>query len=160
MFGKKAQMLNEAEDTIRQLKEQVDRDRRQYEKQQGYIEGLYDLVADLSRMLGSALQKENLERLQNNRFLDENSSFFLDLHTLFSTKVTKGTNVTCFFGKDQIEIRKRFQERDFKNIKAPLLMEHFTSDDLRTLFREHMWKKSLVQGLLEIRSQKGLDRTL
>jgi hypothetical protein len=159
MFGKKAQ-LEEADSTIRQLQEQLDKYKRQYEKQQEYIEGLYDVIGDLSRQLGSVLQKENLERLQNNPYLEDNSNFFLDLHTLFSNKIKKGQNVTCYFGKDLLEINRKFQERDFKNGKMAHLTERFTLDDLRKLFKEWMWKKPLEAGLLAIRKEKELDSAL
>lgn len=157
MFGKKAQLLEDAEATIKQLQEQVDRYKRHYEKQQDYIEGLYDVVGDMARQLGSALKKENLERLQNNPFLEDNSNFFLDLHTLFSSKIKKGQNVTCYFGKELIEINRKFQERDFKNGRLVHLTERFTLDDLRKLFKEWMWKKPLEEGLLAIRKERDLD---
>jgi hypothetical protein len=157
MFGKKAQLLQDAETTIKQQQEQLDKYKRHYEKQQEYIEGLYDVIGDLSRQLGSVLQKENLERLQNNPYLEDNSSFFLDLHTLFSSKVKKGQNLTCYFGKDLVEINRKFQERDFKNGKLAHLTERFSLDDLRKLFKEWMWKKPLEEGLLAIRKEKDLD---
>jgi hypothetical protein len=156
MFGKKAQLL-EADTTIRQLQEELDRYKRNYEKQQDYIEGLYDVIGDLSRQLGAVLQKENLERLQSNPFLEDNSSFFLDLHSLFSTKIKKGNNVTCYFGKDLLEIKRKFQDRDFKNSRLTFLTERFTLDDLRKLFKEWMWKKPLEEGLSAIRREKDLD---
>jgi hypothetical protein len=157
MFGKKAQLLEAAETTISQQQEQLDRYKRHYEKQQDYIEGLYDVIGDLSRQLGSVLQEENLERLQNNPYLEDNSNFFLDLHTLFSSKIKKGQNVTCYFGKDLIEINRKFQERDFKNGKLIHLTERFTLDDLRKLFKDWMWKKPLEAGLLAIRKERDLD---
>jgi hypothetical protein len=156
MFGKKAQLL-EADSAIKQLQEQLDRYKRNYEKQQDYIEGLYDVIGDLSRQLGSVLQKENLERLQSNPFLEDNSSFFLDLHSLFSTKIKKGNNVTCYFGKELLEIKRKFQDRDFKNSTLAHLTERFTLDDLRKLFKEWMWKKPLEEGLSAIRREKDLD---
>jgi hypothetical protein len=156
MFGKKAQLL-EADSAIKQLQEQLDRYKRNYEKQQDYIEGLYDVIGDLSRQLGSVLQKENLERLQSNPFLEDNSSFFLDLHSLFSTKIKKGQNVTCYFGKELLEIKRKFQDRDFKNSTLAHLTERFTLDDLRKLFKEWMWKKPLEEGLSAIRREKDLD---
>ena len=157
MFGKKAQLLEEAETTIKQLQDQLDKYKRHYEKQQDYIEELYDVIGDLSRQLGSVLQKENLERLQSNPYLEDNSSFFLDLHALFSSKIKKGQNVTCYFGKDLLEINRKFQDRDFKNSKLTLLTERFTLDDLRKLFKEWMWKKPLETGLLAIRKERDLD---
>ena len=157
MFGKKAQLLEDAEATIKQLQEQLDRYKRHYEKQQDYIEGLYDVVGDMSRQLGSALKKENMERLQNNPYLEDNSNFFLDLHTLFSSKIKKGQNVTCYFGKELAEINRKFQERDFKNGRLIHLTERFTLDDLRKLFKEWMWKKPLEEGLVAIRKERDLD---
>jgi hypothetical protein len=157
MFGKKAQLLQEAETTISQQQDQLNRYKRHYEKQQEYIEGLYDVIGDLSRQLGSVLQKENLERLQNNPYLEDNSNFFLDLCTLFSSKVKKGQNVTCYFGKDLVEINRKFQERDFKCSKLAHLTERFTLDDLRKLFKDLMWKKPLEEGLLSIRKARDLD---
>lgn len=156
MFGKKAQR-EEAEATIRQLNEQLEKYKRQYEKQQGYIEGLYDVIGDLSRQLGAVLQKENLERLQNNPYLEENSNFMLDLHALFSSKVKKGTNVTCYFGKDLLEIKRKFQDRDFRNSAVIHLTERFTLDDLRRVFKECMWKRPLAEGMTTLRKEKGLD---
>jgi len=156
MFGKKAQ-LEEADATIRQLQDQLDKYKRHYEKQQEYIEGLYDVIGDLSRQLGSVLQKENLERLQNNPYLEDNSNFILDLHTLFSNKIKKGLNVTCYFGKDLAEIKRKFQDRDFKNYNLIHLTERFTLDDLRKLFKEWMWKKPLAEGLVAIRKERELE---
>lgn len=157
MFGKKAQ-LEEAEATIRQLNEQLDKYKRQYEKQQGYIEGLYDVIGDLSRQLGAVLQKENLERLRNNPYLEENSNFMLDLHALFSSKVKKGSNVTCYFGKDLLEIKRKFQDRDFRDSATIHLTERFTVEDLRRVFKECMWKRPLAEGIKAIRKEKGLDQ--
>lgn len=158
MFGKKAQLLQDAEATIRQQQEQIDKLKRHYEKQQEYIEGLYDVIGDMSRQLGAALQKENLERLQNNPHLEDNSSFFLDLHALFSSKIKKGSNVTCYFGKDLVEIKKKFQDRDFKNSALIHLTERFTIEDLRRVFKEFMWRKPLAEGLATIRKEKDLDQ--
>ena len=159
MFGKKAQMIEEAEATIKQLQDQLDKLKRSHEKQQEYIEGLYDVIGDMSRQLGAALQKENLERLQTNPYLEDNSNFFLDLHMLFSSKIKKGSNVTCYFGKELIEIKRKFQDRDFKNSELIHLTERFSIDDLRRVFKEWMWKKPLVEGLKAIRKEKGLDTT-
>lgn len=158
MFGKKAQLIQDAEVTIKQQQEQLDKLRRHYEKQQEYIEGLYDVIGDMSRQLGAALQKENLERLQGNPYLEENSNFFLDLHTLFSSKIKKGSNVTCYFGKDLLEIKRKFQDRDFKNSELIHLTERFTIEDLRRIFKEWMWKKPLMEGLKAIRKGKNLDQ--
>jgi hypothetical protein len=157
MFGKKNQLLQEAETTIRQQQDLIDKYKRQYEKQQDYIEGLYDVVGDISRQLGAALQKENLERLQNNPYLEDNSNFFLDLQTLFNSRIKKGSNVTCYFGKDLIDIKRKFQDRDFKNSTLIHLTERFTIDDLRRIFKDWMWKKPLVEGLNAIRKEKDLD---
>jgi len=157
MFGRRNQLLVEAETTIRQQKDLIDKYKRQYEKQQDYIEGLYDVIGDMSRQLGAALKKENLERLQNNPFLEDNSNFFLDLHTLFSSKVKKGANVTCYFGKDLVDIKRKFQDRDFKNSALIHLTERFSVDDLRSIFKEWMWKKPLAEGLNAIRKEKNLD---
>jgi hypothetical protein len=159
MFGKKAQLLQDAEVTIKQQQDQLEKHKRHYEKQQEYIEGLYDVIGDLSRQLGAALQKENLERLQNNPYLEENSNFFLDLHMLFSSKIKKGSNVTCFFGKDLVEIKRKFQDRDFKNSATIHLTERFSIEDLRKIFKEWMWKKPLLDGLQAIRKEKNLDTT-
>jgi hypothetical protein len=159
MFGKKNQLLQDAEATIRQQQDLIDKYKRQYEKQQGYIEGLYDVIGDISRQLGAALQQENLERLQNNPYLEDNSNFFLDLHMLFSSKIKKGSNVTCYFGKDLVEIKRKFQDRDFKNSTLIHLTERFSIDDLRRIFKECMWKKPLVEGLKAIRKEKDLDST-
>jgi ClpP class serine protease len=157
MFGKKNQLLQEAEATIRQQQEQLDKYKRHYEKQQGYIEGLYDVIGDMSRQLGAALQQENLERLQNNPYLEDNSNFFLDLHTLFSSRIKKGSNVTCYFGKDLVEIKRKFQDRDFKDSTLVHLTERFTIEDLRRIIKDWMWKKPLVEGLKAIRKEKELD---
>ena len=156
MFGKKAQ-LEEAAATIRQQQDLIEKYKRDYEKQQGYIEGLYDVIGDLSRQLGSLLQKENLERVQNSPYLEENSNFFLDLHMLFSSKLKKGSNVTCYFGKDLLELKRKFQDRDFKNSTLTHLTERFSIDDLRKIFKEWMWKKPLADGLNAVRKERGLD---
>lgn len=160
MFGKKNQLLQEAEATIRQQQDVIDKYKRQYENQQGYIEGLYDVIGDMSRQLGLALQKENLERLQNNPYLEDNSNFFLDLHTLFSSRIKKGANVTCFFGKDLVDVKRKFQDRDFKNSMMIHLTERFSIDDLRRIFKDWMWKKPLVEGLKAIRKERDLDSIL
>jgi hypothetical protein len=157
MFGKKSQLLQEAETTIKQQQDQLDRYKRHYEKQQGYIEELYDVIGDLSRQLGAALQKENLERLQANPYLEDNSNFYHDLHSLFSSKIIKGQNVTCYFGKDLVEIKRKFQDRDFRNSRLAHLTERFSIVDLRKLFKEWMWKKPLEEGLMAIRKAKELD---
>lgn len=157
MFGNKGQLLQEAEIKIKQQQEQLDRVTRHYEKQQQYIEELYDVISDLTRQLGSVLQKENLERLQSNPYLEDNSNFFLDLHILFSSTIKKGQNVTCYFGKDLVDIKRKFQERDFKNGRLALLTERFTLNDLRKLLKAWMWKKPLEEGLMAIRKERDLD---
>jgi hypothetical protein len=157
LFGKKNQQLSEAEETISQLRDVIERQKRGYEKQQDYIEGLYDLIGDLSRQLGSVLVSENLERLQKNPHLADNSNFLLDLSALFSSKIKKGKNVTCYFGKELAEIKRKFQDRDFKNSELILLTERFTPDDLRNLLKNHIWKKSLKEGLMTIRKERQLD---
>jgi hypothetical protein len=156
MFGNKAQ-LQEAETTIRQQQDLIEKYKRQYEKQQDYIDGLYDVIGDMSRQLGTALKIENLERLQSNPYLEDNSNFFLDLHTLFSSKIKKGSNLTCFFGKDLLEIKRKFQDRDFKNSALIHLTERFSIDDLRKIFKDWMWKKPLVEGLKAVRKERDLD---
>lgn len=53
MFGKKnALLLEEAEAKLKQQQDKLDWYQRHYEKQQVYIEELYDVVGDLSRQLG------------------------------------------------------------------------------------------------------------
>ena len=158
MFGMKNQQVQNAEENIRQLQEQVEKLKRHYDKQQDYIEGLYDVISDLTRQLGSALKPENMERLQHNPHLEDNSNFFLDLHALFSSRIKKGTNVTCFFGKDLPEIRRKFQDRDFKNHELAHMTERLTIQDLSTLLRDWMWKKPLAEGLRSIRKDKALDQ--
>lgn len=65
MFGKKnALLLEEAEAKIKLQQDKLDWFQRHYEKQQVYIEDLYDVVGDLSRQLGMVLKSENMERLQ------------------------------------------------------------------------------------------------
>jgi len=159
MFGNKKQLFQEAEATIRQQQDLIDKCKRQYEKQQGYIEGLYDVIGEMSRQLGAALKQENLERLQNNPYLEDNSNFFLDLHTLFSSRINKGSNVTCYFGKDLVDLKRKFQDRDFKNSALIHLTERFSIDDLRRIFKDWMWKKPLMEGLQAIRKEKDLDST-
>jgi hypothetical protein len=156
-FGKKTQQLDDADATIKQQLDLIERYKRNYEKQQGYIEELYDLVGDLSRQLGTALNKDNIERLQNHPYLDQNSEFFMDLHALFSSRIKKGQNVTCYFGKDLGEIKRKFQDRDFKNSDLIHLTERFTLNDLRMLIKNWMWKKPLVDGLQAIRIERDLD---
>ena len=157
MFGKTNQLLQEAKATIRQQQDQIDKHKRQYEKQQDYIGGLYDVIGDMSRQLGATLKKENLERLQNHPHLEDNSNFFLDLHTLFGSRIKKGANVTCYFGKDLVDIKRKFQDRDFKNSTLIHLTERFSIDDLRRIFKDWMWKKPLVEGLEAIKKEKYLN---
>jgi hypothetical protein len=159
MFGKKnALLLEEAEAKIRQMQDRIDWYERHYEKQQGYIEGLYDVVADLCRQLGLVLDSENLERLRNHPNLENNGKFFLDLFQLFSTKAIKGKNVTCYFGRELADLQRRFQDRDFKNSNIVHLTERLTLDNLRTLIKEGLWKKSLEESLMAIRSERKLDK--
>lgn len=157
IFGKKNQLLDDAEATIKQQQDVIDRYKRHYEKQQDYIEGLYDVIGDLSRQLGSVLNPDNLERLQSNPHLEDNSNFLLDLSALFSSKIKKGQNVTCYFGKELAEIKRKFQDRDFRNSELIHLTERFTLDDLRNLLKNQMWKKPLKDGLEAIRRERELD---
>jgi hypothetical protein len=158
MFGKKnALLLEEAEAKIKQQQDKLDWYQRHYEKQQVYIEDLYDLVGDLSRQLGMVLKSENMERLQNSPFLEDNSNFFLDLYLLFSTRFKKGKNVTCYFGKELEELRRKFQDRDFRNSKNVHLTERLTVGNLRTLFKDGLWRKSVEDTLQSIRNERKLD---
>jgi hypothetical protein len=158
MFGKKnALLLEEAQTKIKQQQEKLDWYQRHYDKQQGYIEDLYDVVADLSRQLGMVLKSENMERLQKSTFLEENSNFFLDLYILFSTRYQKGKNVTCYYGKDLDDLRHKFQDRDFKNSKNVHLTERLTLGNLRTLMKDGLWRKSVEYSLQAIRSERKLD---
>ena len=158
MFGKKnALLLEEAEAKIKQQQEKLEWYQRHYEKQQVYIENLYDVVGDLSRQLGMVLKSENMDRLQKSSFLDDNSNFFLDLYMLFSTRFKKGRNVTCYYGKELEELQRKFQDRDFKNSKIIHLTERLTLENLRTLFRDGLWRKSVEDSLRTIRSERNLD---
>lgn len=158
MFGKKnALLLEEAEAKIKQQQDKLDWYQRHYEKQQDYIEELYDVVSDLSRQLGMVLKSENMERLQKSNFLEENSDFFLDLYLLFSTRYKKGKNVTCYFGKELEEIKRKFQDRDFKNSQNIHLTERMTLDNLRTLFKDGLWRKTVEEALKTIRIERQLD---
>lgn len=158
MFGKKnAELLELAEIKIKQQQDKLDWYQRHYEKQQGYIEELYDVVGDLSRQLGMVLKSENMERLQKSPFLQENSNFFLDLYLLFSTRFKKGKNVTCYYGKEREELQRKFQDRDFKNSRVILLTERLNLDNLRSVFKDGLWRKSIEDTLLAIRSEKKLD---
>lgn len=158
MFGKKnALLLEEAEAKIKQQQDKLDWYQRHYEKQQVYIEELYDVIGDLSRQLGMVLNSENMERLQKSSYLEDNSNFFLDLYLLFSTRFKKGRNVTCYYGKELEELQRRFQERDFKNSKIIYLTERLTLGNLRTLFKNSLWRKSIEDSLQLIRSERKLD---
>lgn len=158
MFGKKnALLLVEAEARIKQQQDKLEWYQRHYEKQQVYIEELYDVVGDFSRQLGMVLNRENMERLQKSSFLEENSNFFLDLYLLFSTRFKKGKNVTCYYGKEIDELRRKFQDRDFKNSKNIHLTERLTLGNLRTLFKDGLWRKSVEDSLRAIRSERHID---
>jgi hypothetical protein len=158
MFGgKNALLLVEAEARIKQLHDKLEWYQRHYEKQQVYIEDLYDVTSDLSRQLGMVLKSENMERLQKNPFLEDNSNFFLDLSLLFSTKFKKGKNVACYFGKDLDDIKRKFQDRDFKNSKNAHLTERLTLENLRRVFKDGLWRKSIGDVLLAMRAEKRLD---
>jgi hypothetical protein len=160
MFGKKNALLEEAEAKIKLQQEKLDWYQRHYEKQQVYIEELYDVVGDLSRQLGIVLEDENMERLQKSPFLEDNSHFFHDLYLLFSTRYKKGKNVTCYFGKELEELRHKFQDRDFKNSRIAHLTERLTLGNLRTLLKDGLWRKSVEDSLQSIRSERKLDATL
>jgi hypothetical protein len=158
MFGgKNAQLLEEAEAKLKLQQERLDWYQRHYEKQQTYVEGLYDVVSDLSRQLGMVLKSENMERLQKSSYLEENSNFFLDLYLLFSARLKKGKNISSYYGRELDEIKRRFQDRDFKNSSIVHLTERLTLDDLRTLFKDGLWRKSIKDALLSIRNEKQLD---
>ena len=158
MFGKKnALLLEEAEAKIKQQQEKLEWYQRHYEKQQDYIEDLYDVVGDLSRQLGMVLKSENMDRLQKSSFLDDNSNFFLDLYMLFSTRFKKGRNVTCYYGKELEELQRKFQDRDFKNSKIIHLTERLTLENLRAVFRDGLWRKSIEDSLRAVRSERNLD---
>lgn len=158
MFGKKnALLLKEAEAKIKQQQDRLDWYQRHYEKQQVYIEDLYDVVADLSRQLGMVLKSENMERLQTSHLREDISNFFLDLYLLFSTRFKKGKNVTCYYGKELEELQRKFEDRDFKNSKIIYLTERLTLGNLLTLFRDGLWKKSVEDTLQAIRSERQLD---
>ena len=158
MFGNKnAKLLEEAEVTIKQQQEKLEWYQRHYEKQQDYIEGLYDVVGDLSRQLGIVLKNENLEKLQKSSFLEENSDFFLDLSLLFSTRYKKGKNVTCYFGKDLDDLKRKFQDRDFRNSNNVHLTERLTLENLRVLFKDGLWRKTVEESLRAIRNEAHLE---
>ena len=161
MFGKKkALLLEEAEAKINQQQDKLDWYQRHYEKQQVYIEELYDVVGDLSRQLGMVLKSENMERLQTSHLREDNSNFFLDLYLLFSTRFKKGRNVTCYYGKELEELQRKFEDRDFKNSKIIHLTERLSLGNLRTLFKDGLWRRSVEDSLQSIRSERQLDTNL
>ena len=158
MFGKKnALLLEAAEAKIKQQQDKLDWYQRHYEKQQVYIEELYDVAGDLSRQLGMVLKGENMERLQASPFLEGNSNFFLDLYLLFSTRFKKGRNITCYYGKELEELQRKFEDRDFKNCKVTYLTERLSLGDLLTLLRVGLWRKSVEDSLIMIRNEKKMD---
>jgi hypothetical protein len=158
MFGKKnALLLEEAESQLRLQQDKLDWYQRHYAKQQIYIEELQDVVGDLSRQLGMVLKSENMERLQKNTFLEDNSNFFLDLYLLFSTKFKKGKSVACYYGTELEELRRKFQDRDFKSSKVIHLTERLTLENLRTLLKDGLWRKPVEDSLRSIRSERRLD---
>jgi hypothetical protein len=158
MFGNKnAVLLAEAEAKIKQQQDKLDWYQRHYEKQQVYIEELYDVIGDLSRQLGMVLNSENMERIQASPFLGDNSNFFLDLYVLFSNRFKKGRNVTCYYGKELEELQRKFEDRDFKNSKVLYLTERLSLDDLLTLLRIGLWRKSVEDALQAIRSERKLE---
>lgn len=158
MFGKKnAILLAEAEAKIKQQQDKLDWYQRHYEKQQVYIEELYDVAGDLSRQLGMVLKSENIERVQASPFLEDNSSFFLDLYVLFSTRFKKGRNITCYYGKELEDLQRKFEDRDFKNSKVIYLTERLSLADLLTLLRVSLWRKSVEDALQTIRSERKLE---
>jgi hypothetical protein len=158
MFGKKnTLLLEEAEAKIRLQQDKLDWYQRHYEKQQVYIEELYDVVGDFSRQLGMVLKSENMERLQKSAFLEDNSNFFLDLYLLFSTRFKKGRNVTCYYGKELEELQRKFQDRDFKNSRIIQLTERLALGNLRTFFKDGLWRKSVEDSLQSIRNERKLD---
>ncbi len=156
-FGNKTQkLLNDAETTIKQQQDLIEHYTRHYEKQQKYIESLYDVIGDLTHRLGMALDTDNWDRLEANPYLEENSDFYLDMGVLFSARMRKRQNVTCYFGKELALIKKKFQDRDFRNASLVYLTERFTLDDLLKLFKNRMWKKPLKESLESIRKERGL----
>ena len=158
MFGKKnALLLEEAEAKLKQQQDKLDWYQRHYEKQQVYIEELYDVVGDLSRQLGIVLKSDNMVRLQDSTFLKDNSNFFLDLNILFSTRLRKGKNVSCYFGKDLDELQRKFEDRDFKNSRIIHLTERLTLENLCALFKNGLWRKPVEEALQAIRNARKLD---
>ncbi len=158
MFGKKnALLLKEAEAKIKRQQDKLDWYQRHYEKQQVYIEELYDVVGDLSRQLGMVLNSKNMERIQVSPLLEDNSNFFLDLYLLFSTRFKKGKNVTCYYGKELKELQSKFEDRDFRNSRIIHLTERLSLNDLLALLRGGLWSKSVEDSLQTIRSEKKFD---
>ena len=158
MFGKKnAALLEEADTRIKQLNDKLEWYQRHYEKQQGYIEELYDVVGDLSRQLGLVLKSENIERVQRSPYLEETSDFFLDLYVLFNTRLKKGKNVTCYFGKELEELRRKFEDRDFRNSEIINLTERLTLGNLCSLFKRGLWRGTVEDSLKALRAERGFD---
>ncbi|MDD2539770.1 MAG: hypothetical protein PHH28_01850 [Desulfuromonadaceae bacterium] len=158
MFGKKnAVLLEAAEAKIKQQQDKLDWYQRHYEKQQVYIEELYDVVAALSHQLGMVLKSENMEPLQKSPYLEDNSKFFLDLYVLFSMRSKKGKNVSCYFGKGREELQRKFEDRDFKNSKIVYLTERLTLENLLSLIKSGLWRKSIEESLKSIRKERELD---
>jgi hypothetical protein len=155
MFGRKTRLLKEAQATITSQEEMLDWYQRHYVKQQGYIEGLYDVIGDLSVQLSLALGEERLKQNSSNNA--RTSDFFSDLAILFSTKLKTKRNVKCYFGKPLPELKKRFHDRDFRNSSNIYLTERFSLDDLRRVFRELAANKPLEAVLTAIRESKKLD---
>ena len=158
MFGKKnALLLKEAEANIKRQQDKLDWYQRHYEKQQIYIEELYDVAGDLSRQLGMVLNGKSIERIQVSPFLEDNSNFFIDLYLLFSTRFKKGKNVTCYYGKELKELQSKFEDRDFRNSRIIHLTERLSLKDLLVLLRGGLWNKSVEDSLQTIRSEKKFD---
>jgi hypothetical protein len=76
---------------------------------------------------------------------------------LFGAKFKKGKNAACYFGKDLEDIQRKFQDRDFKDSKNVHLTERFTLENLRRVFKDALWRKSIGDSLREIRAEKRLD---
>ena len=156
IFGKKE--LEEANARNKKLSEQLEWHERHYQKQQEYIEDLYDLIGDMSRQLGMVLNEVNYDRIRKHPNVDDCSNFFQDISQLFNTRIKKNRNVTCYFGKDLVEIRKKFEDRDFRDSSLIHLTERFSLYDLKRFIRELAWKKPLREGLEDIRRERNLDQ--
>lgn len=156
IFGKKE--LEEAHARNKKLSEQLEWHERHYQKQQEYIEDLYDLIGDMSRQLGMVLNEVNYDRIRKHPNVDDCSNFFQDISQLFNTRIKKNRNVTCYFGKDLVEIRKKFEDRDFRDSSLIHLTERFSLYDLKRFIRELAWKKPLREGLEDIRRERNLDQ--